>query len=207
MDILDKEEGTCFISKNKKSSFKAPQTVNEINGLIHQQFDKIREKFGEPSIVLKSLDSEEPSKNSKKDKSKLVDDSLDTLTSPTSDEDYDSYYSSWVESSSAQHINDNSVIKDFLDSDQKGKILGGDNSLLKFVEKPDIRTTKIIQDAMTGNNLLGMMDEQKDVSGSDSLDLFIDPSAIFGSEKHPALLAVLKQLDLTKRKRGKKILT
>jgi hypothetical protein len=202
-------------SKIKRSPFKDPPTVDAINVAIHQQFNKICEKFGEPTIVMKSKDKvDQKAKSKEKSKGGIrKNKSNDTLISPTisCDEDEDDY-SEWLESSSAQFINDDSVMKDFLNSDQKEKIFGGENTLLQFVEKPDVRTTKIIQDAMTGNNLLGMMDEPKagynnkssDKSGSDALDIFIDPSAVFGSDRHPALLAVLKDLDLTKRKRGEK---
>lgn len=218
LDALD-EGGTFIVSKNKKSPFKGTPTVEEINGAIHQQFNKICEKFGEPTIVIKSLDKEDQkAKNKEKPKGaktkKKSDDLLNTEVSPklSSDDDDEDDFSTWLESSDAQLFNDNSVMKDFLDSNQKEKIFGGENTLLRFAEKQDVRTTKIIQDAMAGNNLLGMMDESKDrygngkgdMSGSDALDMFIDPSAVFGSDRHPALMAVLKQVDSSKRKRGRK---
>ena len=40
------------------------------------------------------------------------------------------------------------------------------------------------------------------VQGNDAMDMFIDPLSVFGSERHPALQEVLKQIDKTKKSRG-----
>ena len=40
------------------------------------------------------------------------------------------------------------------------------------------------------------------MQGSDAMDMFIDPLSVFGSERHPALQEVLKQIDKTKKSRG-----
>lgn len=191
--------------------------MDEANITIDQQFEHIRKKFGEPTIVIKSEEEEERERQDmlqklmQKSKStnlrkKRGEDLLDTEIPQTS---FESGYSTWLEASSVDTVNDEAAVKNFLNMDQKEQILGGENTLLQFAEKPDQRTTKIIQDAMTGNNLLGMMEEPKDrfgrgrdMSGSDALDLFIDPIAVFGSDRHPALVAVLQQLDLSKRHRG-----
>ena len=82
----------------------------------------------------------------------------------------------------------------------------------------------MLQDALSGNNLLGMMIEDKPkfgrqtestifgtpeaapsqagMKGADAIDLFIDPMAVFGSERHPALQEVLKQIEKSKTNRG-----
>lgn len=189
--------------------------MDEAHSSIDQQFDQIREKFGEPTIVIKTLEEEEQERQAMLQKlmqktnmkKKKGDDLLDTDIPPTS---FESGYSTWLETSSVDTINDDSL-KQILNSDQKEQLLGGQNSLIQFAENPDTKTTKIIQDAMTGNNLLGMMEEPKDrysrprgnMNGTDTMDLFIDPIAIFGSDRHPALVAVLQQLDMSKRHRGK----
>jgi hypothetical protein len=123
---------------------------------------------------------------------------------------YESGYSTWIEGSSVDTVSEASSLKNVLSLDQAELFFSGENSLLPNTQVlPDIKTTKILQDAMTGQNLLGMMEEPKqkfnrsrDFSGSDSLDLFIDPIAIFGSDRHPALQEVLQQLDMCKRNRG-----
>ena len=77
----------------------------------------------------------------------------------------------------------------------------------------ELQEHNLLQDALEGNNLLGMMLEDKpkygvetDVSrmrkGVDAMDLFIDPLSVFGSERHPALQEVLKQLNNQKQNRG-----
>ena len=72
---------------------------------------------------------------------------------------------------------------------------------------------------MDGSNLLSMMMEDKPkfgrqsdesaqfgaapgMKGVNAVDLFIDPMSVFGSERHPALQEVLKQLDNSKKSRG-----
>ena len=40
------------------------------------------------------------------------------------------------------------------------------------------------------------------LQGNDAMDMFIDPLSVFGSERHPALQEVLKQIDKTKKSRG-----
>ena len=85
----------------------------------------------------------------------------------------------------------------------------------------ELQEHQILQDAMQGSNLLGMMIEDKpkfgrqsdeymgdsddykmQMSGVNAVDLFIDPMSVFGSERHPALQEVLKQLDNSKKSRG-----
>ena len=69
---------------------------------------------------------------------------------------------------------------------------------------------KLIQDAMAGQNLLSMMidepkpkyGQQSGMQGTDAIDMFIDPLSVFGSDRHPALQEVLKQIDKTKKSRG-----
>ena len=87
----------------------------------------------------------------------------------------------------------------------------------------ELQEHDILQGAMQGSNLLGMMIEDKpkfgrqydesgqmgdsdgykmQMSGVNAVDLFIDPMSVFGSERHPALQKVLKQLDNSKKSRG-----
>lgn len=123
---------------------------------------------------------------------------------------YESGYSTWIEGSSVDTISEASSLKNVLSLDQAEQFFAGENSFIGDVNNlPDAKSTQIIQAALAGQNLLGMMEEPKqkfnntrNFSGSDSLDLFIDPIAIFGSDRHPALQEVLQQLDLCKRNRG-----
>ena len=75
----------------------------------------------------------------------------------------------------------------------------------------ELQEHNLLQDALQGNNLLGMMIEDKPkfgrqsdgmAAGVDAMDLFIDPMAAFGGEKHPALQEVLKKIDQSKKSRG-----
>ena len=76
----------------------------------------------------------------------------------------------------------------------------------------ELQEHNLLQDALQGNNLLGMMIEDKPkfgrqhdnakMSGVDAMDLFIDPLSVFGGERHPALQEVLKQIDQSKKSRG-----
>ena len=77
--------------------------------------------------------------------------------------------------------------------------------------------SKLMQDAMAGNNLLGMVEETKprwgdedvraiaqkyEEAGSAMMDFFVDPTQLFASERHPALQEVLKVLSRSKQHRG-----
>lgn len=181
---------------------------------IDEQFEKIREKFGEPSIVIRTEEEEERERqkliqkfNSKKAVAKRRggDDLLDLNIPPPS---FESGYSTWIEGSSVDTVSEASSLKNVLSLDQAEHFFAGDNTLLPS-NTQDYKASKILQDAMTGQNLLGMMEEPKakfnrprDMQGNDALDLFIDPIAIFGSDRHPALQEVLQQLDLCKKFRG-----
>ena len=76
----------------------------------------------------------------------------------------------------------------------------------------ELEEHNLLQDALQGNNLLGMMIEDKPkfgrqhdkfaVEGIDAMDMFIDPMAIFGGDRHPALQEVLKKIDDSKKSRG-----
>ena len=81
--------------------------------------------------------------------------------------------------------------------------------------RQELQDHNLLQDALQGNNLLGMMIEDKpkfgrqsdstphpEIAGANAIDLFVDPLSIFGSERHPALQEVLKQLDKSKKSRG-----
>ena len=133
------------------------------------------------------------------------DDLLDLNIPPPT---FESGYSTWIEGSSVDTVSEASSLKNVLTLDQAEHFFAGENSLLPSSTQ-DFKSTKILQDAMSGQNLLGMMEEPKakfnrprDMQGSDALDLFIDPIAIFGSDRHPALQEVLQQLDLCKKFRG-----
>ena len=97
------------------------------------------------------------------------------------------------------------------------------DSYMTFEERDafkKIADEKLLEDAMAGQNLLGVMIEeaanaggakhkfkssysgQIGMQGSDAMDMFIDPLSVFGSERHPALQEVLKQIDKTKKSRG-----
>jgi len=81
----------------------------------------------------------------------------------------------------------------------------------------ELKEHKLLQEAMAGQNLLGMMIEDKPkygqqgiqeeeaVEGIDAIDLFLDPTSVFGSERHPALQEVLKQIEKQKEKRGEEL--
>ncbi len=60
---------------------------------------------------------------------------------------------------------------------------------------------------MAGRNLLALLEEpkvmfNKAMDGENSLDLFLDRTAIYGSERHPALQAIIEQIE--KRRSSKK---
>jgi hypothetical protein len=212
LDALD-EDG--LFSSGKVANWRQkPNTIEEVHVTIDDQFEKIRQKYGEPTIVIKTEEEEERERqkmlqklNSKKPpaKKRAGDDLLDlNIPAPT----FESGYSTWIEGSSVDTVSEASL-KNVLSLDQAEHFFSGENSLLPTSSTTDVKTTKILRDAMSGQNLLGMMEEPKakfnqnrDFSGSDSLDLFIDPIAIFGSDRHPALQEVLQQLDMCKRHRG-----
>lgn len=225
LDALDGFDADIVFTSNNKLKFNKsnPTSMVEAHSCIDQQFEEIRDKFGEPTIVIKTEEEEErdrqdmleklrqKSSTSMSEKKTKGDNLLDNEI-PSS---FESGYSTWLETSSEDTPNEDQTMKNVLNSIQKESLLGGENSLLQFADSADKRKTKIIQDAMMGNNLLGMMEEPKDkfnrpggasaggdMSGSDSMDLFIDPISIFGSDRHPALVAVLQQLDKSKRHRG-----
>jgi len=75
----------------------------------------------------------------------------------------------------------------------------------------ELQEHNLLQDALQGNNRLGMLMEAKPrlgrrkdgrAAGVEARDLFIDPMAAFGGEKHPALQEVLKKIDQSKKSRG-----
>ena len=75
----------------------------------------------------------------------------------------------------------------------------------------ELQEHNLLQDALQGNNLLGMMIEDKpkfgrqhdnQMAGVDAMDLFLDPMSVFGGERHPALQQVLKNIDESKKSRG-----
>jgi hypothetical protein len=215
LDALD-EDG--IYSSGKANDWRQkPGTIDEVHVTIDDQFEKIREKFGEPTLVIRTEEEEERERqkmlqklNSKKSggaAKKKGDDLLDLSIPPPS---YESGYSTLFEGSSVDTVSEASSLKNVLSLDQAEHFFSGENTLLPSVAAAaDTKTNKILQDAMSGMNLLGMMEEPKqkinrrrDFSGSDSLDLFIDPVAIWGSDRHPALQEVLQQLDMCKRNRG-----
>ena len=212
LDALD-EDGV-FSSGKVANWRQKPNTMEEVHVTIDDQFEKIRQKYGEPTIVIRSEEDEERERqklfqlNSRKavTKKRGGNDLLDlSIPAPS----FESGYSTWIEGSSVDTVSEASSLKNILSFDQAEHFFSGDNSLLPSGSMSDIKTTKILRDAMTGHNLLGMMEEPKakfnqprDFSGADSLDLFIDPIAIFGSDRHPALQEVLQQLDMCKRHRG-----
>ena len=79
---------------------------------------------------------------------------------------------------------------------------------------------KLMDAALTGQNLLGMVDEgptrgyadaedyedikkaREEFQGSALMDFFVDPTQLFASERHPALQEVLKVLSRSKLHRG-----
>ena len=76
----------------------------------------------------------------------------------------------------------------------------------------ELEEHNLLQDALQGNNLLGMMIEDKpkfgrqhdkfQAAGIDAMDMFIDPMSVFGGDRHPALQEVLKGIDASKKSRG-----
>ena len=213
LDALD-EDG-LFSSGQVTNWRQKPQSLDEVHVNIDDQFEKIRAKYGEPTIVIKTAEEEEREReklfrklNSKKNTSKKRggDDLLD-LSIPAPN--FESGYSTWLEGSSVDTLSEASSMKNVLSFEQAEHFFSGENSLLPAGQAIDQKAAKVLQDAMTGFNLLGMMEEPKEkfnrprqMAGADSIDLFIDPIAIFGSEKHPALQEVLQQLDLCKKYRG-----
>ncbi len=96
-------------------------------------------------------------------------------------------------------------------------LLGMEESFFK-----DKAEARMLDDAMVGNNLLAMVEEPRNkfndmlsdllkaTSGSGSsqagsamMDFFVDPTALFASERHPALQEVLKVLNKSKHFRGR----
>ena len=74
---------------------------------------------------------------------------------------------------------------------------------------------ELMDAAMSGQNLLGMVDEgptrgyddpitkaRQEFQGSALMDFFVDPTQLFASERHPALQEVLKVLSRSKMHRG-----
>ena len=105
--------------------------------------------------------------------------------------------------------------------DQEGEEDSDDDSILDFANDPslkayqdEVKEQRLLEEAMSGQNLLGMMIEDKPkfgqevetggdaVEGVDAIDLFLDPMSVFGSERHPALQEVLKQIEKQKEERG-----
>ena len=95
-----------------------------------------------------------------------------------------------------------------MDNDPMG--LGFEESFFK--ERAE---QKLMDAAMTGQNLLGMVDEptprgyddeirkaREEFQGSALMDFFVDPTQLFASERHPALQEVLKVLSRSKLHRG-----
>ena len=84
----------------------------------------------------------------------------------------------------------------------------------------DRAEAKLMDAALTGQNLLGMVDEgptrgygdtedyedikkaREEFQGSALMDFFVDPTQLFASERHPALQEVLKVLSRSKLHRG-----
>ena len=105
--------------------------------------------------------------------------------------------------------------------DQEGEEDSDDDSIMDFANDPslkayqdEVKEQRLLEEAMSGQNLLGMMIEDKPkfgqevetgggaVEGVDAIDLFLDPMSVFGSERHPALQEVLKQIEKQKEERG-----
>lgn len=106
-------------------------------------------------------------------------------------------------------------VGDLMDMFLNDKDDGGDEFDPDFFKSRS--DNKILEDAMAGNNLLGMVEEAKprfgdaevreiarkyEESGSALMDFFVDPTALFASERHPALQEVLKVLSRSKQHRG-----
>ena len=83
--------------------------------------------------------------------------------------------------------------------------------------RKEFQSTQFLEDALQGQNLLSLLDnkDKSDIlglkvdkvdelgnQGDTAVDMFLDREAIYGSDKHPALVQVLKQLDENKRQRG-----
>ena len=84
----------------------------------------------------------------------------------------------------------------------------------------ELKETELQEQAAQGLNLLGMVDEPKarfgdadvmnqvkkakkmEQAGSVLMDFFVDPTALFASERHPALQEVLKAMTKNKAHRG-----
>ena len=91
----------------------------------------------------------------------------------------------------------------------------GDPDLKAY--KDELKEQRLLDEALKGQNLLGMMIEDKPkfgqqptvadskVEGVDAIDLFLDPMSVFGSERHPALQEVLKQIEKQKESRGEEL--
>jgi len=132
-----------------------------IQSVIQQQFQEIKERFGEPTQIIRLEDDPED----------------DSHEMPIGQGSSESGYSTQIDSSVEEVPN--------------------------VMNKPPTKVS-------TTSNLLSMMEEPKEtfnqsrseMAGSDAVDLFIDPISIFGSERHPALVAVLQQLNETRRHRG-----
>jgi len=152
LDALD-EDGV--FSSGRSNWRQKPNTLDEVHVTIDEQFEKIREKFGEPSIVIRTEEEEERERqkliqkfNSKKAVAKRRggDDLLDLNIPPPS---FESGYSTWIEGSSVDTVSEASSLKNVLSLDQAEHFFAGDNTLLPS-NTQDYKSSKILQDAMTG---------------------------------------------------------
>ena len=99
------------------------------------------------------------------------------------------------------------------DDEDLDSIMELDNDPTLKAYQEELKEQRLLDEALKGQNLLGMMLEDKPkygqqaesgttVEGVDAIDLFLDPMSVFGSERHPALQEVLKQIEKQKEQRG-----
>jgi hypothetical protein len=138
----------------------------------------------------------------------------------------DSGYSSARKSSVGAPVSSGSTLPPIIgesrtgsDDDDSIMVLAEDDPDLKAY-RDELKEQRLLDDALKGQNLLGMMLEDKPkyghnsgeadsaeskVEGVDAIDLFLDPMSVFGGERHPALQEVLKQMEKQKDKRGEEL--
>ena len=137
----------------------------------------------------------------------------------------DSGYSSARKSSFGAPVSSGSTLPPIIGDDSERGSDDDVDSIMEMAEadpdlkayKDELKEQRLLDEALKGQNLLGMMIEDKPkfgqqptvadskVEGVDAIDLFLDPMSVFGSERHPALQEVLKEIEKQKESRGEEL--
>ena len=134
-------------------------------------------------------------------------------------------YSSARKSSCGAPVSSGSTLPPIIGDDSERGSDDDVDSIMEMTEndpdlaayKNELKEQRLLDEALKGQNLLGMMIEDKPkygqqpdvteskVEGVDAIDLFLDPMSVFGGERHPALQEVLKQIEKQKESRGEEL--